>query len=325
MTVQRRKGFTLIELLVVIAIIAILAAILFPVFAQAKVAAKKTSDLSNLKQNILASLMYANDADDYLPVTVWQEDYVSAAKTLPYTKNKQIFTNNSSTAKQGAVQKQKADNGFAGGPPGYMLPPDDGCVGLGISAAGGKNYFNDIYPPMDYRLNPNIYGYQHAPAGTACRDTGRYGYYAPAPNTSSSGGAGSGDGGVEGIGGGSTVFTSPAKVVVWIDFPPAGVIWPGGNGGITNFWGLKTGYWNGGSNANHMDGHAKYYKMQVLLPNLTSAGDFIYTDTWCGGEGQTCPYGGAGGAGWSGGAPHAEQNGKSYNWWGTNWASPDNQ
>jgi prepilin-type N-terminal cleavage/methylation domain-containing protein len=51
-----RKGFTLIELLVVIAIIAILAAILFPVFAQAKVAAKKTSDLSNLKQNMMATL-----------------------------------------------------------------------------------------------------------------------------------------------------------------------------------------------------------------------------------------------------------------------------
>ena len=64
---HRSKAFTLIELLVVIAIIAILAAILFPVFAQAKLAAKKTSDLSNLKQNMLAVLMYSNDADDYLP------------------------------------------------------------------------------------------------------------------------------------------------------------------------------------------------------------------------------------------------------------------
>jgi len=60
-----RKAFTLIELLVVIAIIAILAAILFPVFAQAKAAAKKTADLSNTKQYLLAEKMYEGDADDY--------------------------------------------------------------------------------------------------------------------------------------------------------------------------------------------------------------------------------------------------------------------
>lgn len=59
-----RQGFTLIELLVVIAIIAILAAILFPVFAQAKLAAKKSSDLSSVKQVNLGALMYAGDADD---------------------------------------------------------------------------------------------------------------------------------------------------------------------------------------------------------------------------------------------------------------------
>jgi len=63
-----KKAFTLIELLVVIAIIAILAAILFPVFAQAKLAAKKTQSLSNLKQMGLATQMYIADSDDrYLP------------------------------------------------------------------------------------------------------------------------------------------------------------------------------------------------------------------------------------------------------------------
>jgi prepilin-type N-terminal cleavage/methylation domain-containing protein/prepilin-type processing-associated H-X9-DG protein len=58
------RGFTLIELLVVIAIIAILAAILFPVFAQAKMAAKKTASVSNLKQITLAWIMYGTDYDD---------------------------------------------------------------------------------------------------------------------------------------------------------------------------------------------------------------------------------------------------------------------
>jgi len=64
---KNSKGFTLIELLVVIAIIAILAAILFPVFAQAKMAAKKTADVSNEKQIALGAIMYCADADDMFP------------------------------------------------------------------------------------------------------------------------------------------------------------------------------------------------------------------------------------------------------------------
>ena len=63
-----RKAFTLIELLVVIAIIAILAAILFPVFAQAKMAAKKVTAISNLKQTMTATLMYEADYDDVMPM-----------------------------------------------------------------------------------------------------------------------------------------------------------------------------------------------------------------------------------------------------------------
>lgn len=62
-----RRAFTLIELLVVIAIIAILAAILFPVFAQAKEAAKKTTCVSDTKQTALSAMMYSTDFDDVLP------------------------------------------------------------------------------------------------------------------------------------------------------------------------------------------------------------------------------------------------------------------
>ena len=64
---RRRNGFTLIELLVVIAIIAILAAILFPVFSQAREAARKASCQSNLKQIGTAMQMYTQDADETLP------------------------------------------------------------------------------------------------------------------------------------------------------------------------------------------------------------------------------------------------------------------
>lgn len=71
--VVKSKGFTLIELLVVIAIIAILAAILFPVFAQAKVSAKTVVCMSNFRQLGLAHRMYQSDNDD-----VWCPNVVSA-------------------------------------------------------------------------------------------------------------------------------------------------------------------------------------------------------------------------------------------------------
>lgn len=88
---MRCRAFTLIELLVVIAIIAILAAILFPVFAQAKVAAKKTQDLSNIKQIGLAIQMYAADNDDRSMEKNEPEDYDWFEPLYPYVKNRQIF------------------------------------------------------------------------------------------------------------------------------------------------------------------------------------------------------------------------------------------
>ncbi|MFO7945967.1 MAG: DUF1559 domain-containing protein [Armatimonadota bacterium] len=95
-----RKGFTLIELLVVIAIIAILAAILFPVFARAREKARQTSCLNNAKQLVLAVQMYAQDYDEMLPYD--DLDYNNdgsenagdgtwRSMLLPYVKNQQIF------------------------------------------------------------------------------------------------------------------------------------------------------------------------------------------------------------------------------------------
>ena len=89
-----RHAFTLIELLVVIAIIAILAAILFPVFATAKKSAKTTVAISNLKQIGSASIMYATDFDDGMVIsdqapTVYDRP-TWAYLLLPYTKNRDI-------------------------------------------------------------------------------------------------------------------------------------------------------------------------------------------------------------------------------------------
>ena len=94
-----RKAFTLIELLVVIAIIAILAAILFPVFAQAKAAAKKAVDLSNHKQIIAGILLYAGDNDDQTchthhdlePPETIADLYPWYEPIQPYLKNNDVF------------------------------------------------------------------------------------------------------------------------------------------------------------------------------------------------------------------------------------------
>jgi len=99
------RGFTLIELLVVIAIIAILAAILFPVFAQARAKARQTACLSNMKQLGTGLTMYAQDYDETLPITDyignglaplagWRDPRAGdswASGLYPYVKNLQIY------------------------------------------------------------------------------------------------------------------------------------------------------------------------------------------------------------------------------------------
>ena len=92
-----KRGFTLIELLVVIAIIAILAAILFPVFAQAKLAAKQTKALAQMRQLSTAVMMYAGDADDYfLPASMRTTNpadtpIIWTQGLQPYVKSQDIF------------------------------------------------------------------------------------------------------------------------------------------------------------------------------------------------------------------------------------------
>lgn len=122
---KSRKGFTLIELLVVIAIIAILAAILFPVFAKAREKARQTACLSNMKQLGLACMQYANDYDDNMVPPYMQSDttYNDGSSQrwphllYPYVKAIDIYTCPSSANPDKFMPMGVPDGtpGYAGG------------------------------------------------------------------------------------------------------------------------------------------------------------------------------------------------------------------
>ena len=149
----KRQGFTLIELLVVIAIIAILAAILFPVFAQAREAARTISCLSNTKQLGLGELMYAQDYDEVIlpsntakggaagdPIDVQVAgSWVNILQ--PYIKNKQIMFCPSFS--EGATEKavDAAD-----------------CDGDGTAGSRESNYAPNELPPPDNTYFLSHYG-----------------------------------------------------------------------------------------------------------------------------------------------------------------------
>lgn len=147
-----RKAFTLIELLVVIAIIAILAAILFPVFAQAKEASKKASCLSNNKQMGTAAFMYAADYDDTLCQTSWESALTPQPFNpggqyqihwtflmQPYIKNWNIFT----CPSDANVVKPK-----------YPCP--NGVADLGKLNGAGQMYCDWQAPGYSYIPNYNL-------------------------------------------------------------------------------------------------------------------------------------------------------------------------
>lgn len=117
---RRARGFTLIELLVVIAIIAILAAILFPVFARARAKARQAACMSNVKQLGTATIMYAQDYDGIMPMwgyggsdpddTVADGAYTWDTVIMPYLKNQQILRcpDNHKRTPSGAIPRSYA-------------------------------------------------------------------------------------------------------------------------------------------------------------------------------------------------------------------------
>lgn len=158
---RRVKAFTLIELLVVIAIIAILAAILFPVFAQAREKARQASCLSNIKQLTLGWVQYSQDYDESFPQWLWANNYSAGtnnATTLwcnaifPYVKNVQVYQCPSDAR---GVTVQGAFGGWfnfgtvVGFPPAMLQAKLSYGTSEPLTAADGRNMLAAMERPAD--------------------------------------------------------------------------------------------------------------------------------------------------------------------------------
>ena len=162
---KAKSGFTLIELLVVISIIALLAAILFPVFARVRESARRSSCQSNLKQIGLGLTQYAQDYDEKLP-NLGTNDYAATgywqAQVLTYIKSTQIFACPSNTEVQVASAKDGTTftNHYAANAIGNVYDPGakdnagafDGFSGRGMSLAAFLDTSKTI-SVFEYRKN----------------------------------------------------------------------------------------------------------------------------------------------------------------------------
>lgn len=171
-----RRAFTLIELLVVIAIIAILSAILFPVFAKAKSAAKKTASISNMRQVGTAFNLYLQDFDDTTPALYYfdpnnlsipstQGFYYWPVLILPYAKSEKIFLCPEDTADDPVLADSQGRGRFD--------PKNElhfYIVGANPSYGYNYRYLNDqIMSPDPNGGNPTPF-YYIGKSATACYD-----------------------------------------------------------------------------------------------------------------------------------------------------------
>jgi prepilin-type N-terminal cleavage/methylation domain-containing protein/prepilin-type processing-associated H-X9-DG protein len=141
---HRRRGFTLIELLVVLAVIALLAAILLPVFAQTREAARRTTCISNLRQLILAHQVYVQDHDDTLPAWYYQRatgGYTYWTEFMrPYYRDPRLLDQGFTTAAERKNSEWLADYvlcAWGSGGRGGLNDPYWRWPGAAVPAGGG--------------------------------------------------------------------------------------------------------------------------------------------------------------------------------------------
>ena len=285
MKTVHRKGFTLIELLVVIAIIAILAAILFPVFAQAREKARAIACLSNTKQLALAAIQYEQDYDEKTASGVNDHGLGSgwAGQLYTYTKSTAVY-----------LCPDDAGSGLSHGHPTSYLYNRNCAIydptgsGTGESASAGQSLAAFTAPAKTILLceitGSGYYDvsqpYTNGPGGPSGPSNGDETYSGGSP-------AGCGLGGQYDVVGYSTNFSGPTEPSGDVQYATGYLrnsVAATGSAAAQSYFTGPTGRHTGGANYVMCDGHAKFFR-----PGSVSGGYPNGTTADCGSKGVS-PY-----------------------------------